>query len=219
MLTCAGEWVMYKEGFNAWLNYGASINYDINGWGWELSYVDNNCPFPEPNITTARRLISDIIEGTKYEPVIYDDLTIESNLCDNDENQTIIEECAAAIEDVETCCNIIGGNICNAYQAHCEFDTCILVGSGFSVNYTEYIFQAFVETIEFICNIPGVETQEDADRLIEYPGAPTWKPTISPTISPAVSSPTAAPTETANNVYYVCYISSFIISFMALLLA
>eukprot|EP01083_Nonionella_stella_P174389 604371_1 len=144
--TCGGGFVEYTKGWGS----DNAFAYDTNGNTWEVNYCSQ----------TRRRL-----SGTsgEYTPDIGDFTYVEP--CDSSIEQQVAESCQTARDNAVTCCDLIGGTLCDELQESCEFDVCVVAGTDTSV-IDETVAMLFTAAVDLACEIPNIAYLFDEDRVI-----------------------------------------------------
>eukprot|EP01084_Bolivina_argentea_P302603 522350_1 len=178
--TCNGGFVEYVAGWGA----NNPFAYDINGNTWGVDYCSQR----------RRRLSGTFVE---YIPDVGDHFTYVEP-CDSSIAQQVVDSCQTARDNAATCCDSIGGNMCDELQESCEFDGCVVSGTNASV-IDENVARLFTAAVDLACDIPnGTDLFDEAriiaDTVIEEFEFPTEVPSTSPIVE--TDEPTAGPIET-----------------------
>merc|ERR1719410_2658385 len=196
MQTCDGR---IMESFGGWNNA-----WDERGWTWEKTFFKENCPVPPPGATTTTAGPDDTPSPVYIPPTDppYNDpcLDHDSHLYRESERQ-----CHAGRnrDDVNTCCDKIGGIYCEDLMEPCPFDACVLSDGDDQLIYDQ-VDDILIQPILEECDDLVVDSSDYKRETSQPTHKPTAKPTQvgidtdaptpEPTPSPVTRRPTHKPT-------------------------
>merc|ERR1719464_1105564 len=183
MQTCDGRVVVAFGGWdNAW---------DERGWTWEKTFYKEHCPVPPPDATTTTAGPNATPSPVYIPPTDppYEDPCLDHDSHHYKESERLCEE-GRNRDDVNTCCENIGGTFCDDLMTNCPFDACILSNGDVDL-IDDQVDDILIQPVLKECD----DLVIDSSDYVRETSQPTHKPTAKPTqVGINTDAPTHEPT-------------------------
>merc|ERR1719507_1318682 len=183
MQTCDGR---IMDGFGGWDNA-----WDERGWTWEKTFYNEHCPVPPPDATTTTEGPNATPSPVYIPPTDppYEDPCMDHDSHHYKESERHCEE-GRNRDDVNTCCENIGGTFCDDLMTNCPFDACIL-SNGDEDLIDDQVDDILIQPVLKECD----DLVIDSSDYVRETSQPTHKPTAKPTqVGIVTDAPTPEPT-------------------------
>merc|ERR1711971_490179 len=183
MQTCDGR---IMDGFGGWDNA-----WDERGWTWEKTFYKEHCPVPPPDATTTTAGPNATPSPVYIPPTDppYEDPCMDHDSHHYKESERHCEE-GRNRDDVNTCCENIGGTFCDDLMTNCPFDACILSNGDVDL-IDDQVDDILIQPVLKECD----DLVIDSSDYVRETSQPTHKPTAKPTqVGIVTDAPTPEPT-------------------------